>query len=298
MIENRNAPIQFIPVKQIQILNPRQRGKHKFARIVTNIDRIGLKKPITVGHAPPLNGEPSYYLGCGQGRLEAYIALGEELIPAIVTDLSREQLTEISLIENIARRHPTTIELVRKIKELKDAGYSVPEVARKIDLEVSYVRGILLLLTKGEEKLLQAVEKGQIPVNVAMTIATSDDKSIQRALTEAYESHDLRGKALLRARRIIENRRSRGKGLRGGKRSPPSTPVTVDNLLKTYQQETVRQKLVVQKAKMTETRLLFVLSALRQLVKDEHFVTLLRAEHLDTMPQYLADQLRPQEDAA
>lgn len=298
MIDNHDVRIQFIPIKQIQVLNPRQRGKHKFAKIVTNIDRLGLKKPITVGPAPSQDGEQSYYLGCGQGRLEAYIALGEELIPAIVTNLSREQLIEMSLIENIARRNPTTIELVRKIKDLKEQGYNLAETARKIDLEVPYVRGILLLLTRGEEKLLQAVEKGQIPVNIAMTIATSDDKSIQRALTEAYESHDLRGKALLRARRLIENRRSRGKGLRSGKRSAPADPVTVDSLLKTYQQETVRQKMGVQKAKLTETRLLFVLSALRQLVKDEHFVTLLRAESLDTMPQYLAEQLRPQEDAA
>lgn len=299
MNEKQNEQIQFIPIKQIQILNPRQRGKHKFAKIVTNIDRLGLKKPITVGIAPPQDGEPSYYLGCGQGRLEAYISLGEVLIPAIVRrDLTREELIEMSLIENIARRNPTTIELVQKVKELKEQGYSLAEAARKIDLEVSYVRGILLLLTKGEEKLLQAVEKGQIPVNVAMTIATSDDKSIQRALTEAYESHDLRGKALLRARRLIENRRSRGKGLRNGKRSAPADPVTVDSLLKAYQQETLRQKLVVQKAKLTETRLLFVLSALRQLVKDEHFVTLLRAENLDTMPQYLVDQLRPQGEAA
>lgn len=298
MTEKQDAQIQFIPIKQIQILNPRQRGKHKFAQIVTNIDRLGLKKPITVGIAEPRDGEPSYYLGCGQGRLEAYIALGEETIPAIVIQASREELFVMSMVENIARRNPTSIELVREIGDLKEKGYSFAEIARKIDLETSYVRGILQLLAKGEEKLLRAVEKGQIPVNVAMTIASSDDKSIQRALTEAYESHDLRGKALLRARRLIENRRSRGKRLRNGQRSAPASPVTVDSLLRTYQQETVRQKLVVQKAKMTETRLLFVLSALRQLVKDEHFVTLLRAESLDTMPQYLAEQIRKQEDAA
>jgi ParB family chromosome partitioning protein len=298
MNDENKAQIRFIPIKQIQILNPRQRGKHKFAQIVANIDRLGLKKPITVGPAESRDGEPSYYLGCGQGRLEAYIALGEETIPAIIIDATREQLLLMSMAENIARRKPSTIELVREIGKLKEQGYSYADIARKIDLETSYVRGILHLLAKGEEKLLQAVEKGQIPLNIAMTIASSDDKSIQRALTEAYENHDLRGKALLRARRLVENRRSRGKKLRSGKRAVPADPLTVDDLIKTYQRETVRQKLVVQKAKMTETRLLFVVSALRQLAKDEHFVTLLRAEGLDTMPQYLAEQIRQQGDAA
>ena len=291
-----NAPhesrIQYIPIKQIQILNPRQRGKHKFTQIMTNIDKLGLKKPITVGPAEPRDGEPSYYLGCGQGRLEAYIALGEEEIPAIVIQASREQLLLMSMAENIARRNPSTVELVREVGKLKEQGYSFAEIARKIDLEASYVRGILQLLAKGEEKLLQAVEKGQIPISIAMTIASSDDKSIQRALTEAYESHDLRGKSLLRARRLIENRRNRGKQLRSGKRAAPADPVSVDSLLKTYQKETVRQKLVVQKAKIVETRLLFVVAALKQLVRDEHFFTLLRAEGVDSMPQFLADQIR------
>lgn len=46
---------------------------------------------------------------------------------------------------------------------------------------------------------------------------------------------------------------------------------------------------------MCETRLLFATSAVRQLFRDEHFVTLLRAEGLDSLPQYLADQIRDQE---
>jgi ParB family chromosome partitioning protein len=49
--------------------------------------------------------------------------------------------------------------------------------------------------------------------------------------------------------------------------------------------------MVVQKAKICETRLLFAVSALKQLIKDDHFVTLLRAEGLDSLPQYLGEQI-------
>lgn len=44
---------------------------------------------------------------------------------------------------------------------------------------------------------------------------------------------------------------------------------------------------LVKKAQVTQTRLLFVVEALKTLRADEHFVTLLRAEKLDGMPKDL-----------
>ena len=51
-------------------------------------------------------------------------------------------------------------------------------------------------------------------------------------------------------------------------------PVSTEALLKTFQQETMRQKTVIQKSKICETRLLFAVAAIKQLFQDEHFVTL------------------------
>jgi ParB family chromosome partitioning protein len=288
--------VRMIPVSQINVVNPRERGKKKFAKIVANIAKLGLKKPITVSHVAGKNGDARYDLVCGQGRLEAYLELGQTEIPAIVVAASREDLLLMGLAENLARRKHTTVELVREISSLKERGYTHSEIARKTDLDVTYIRGILQLLAKGEERLLQAVEKGQLPVSIAMTIVTSDDKAVQRALQEAYERNDLRGKALLRARRLIESRRAKGKKPRGGARKPPEKPVSADELLKAFQAETMKQKMVVQKAKICETRLLFAVSALRQLFQEDHFVTLLRAERLDSLPQFLAQQITQSEE--
>lgn len=294
MTSRFDPKVRMIPVRQINILNPRERGKKKFAQIVENIAKLGLKKPITVSHVSGSNGDARYDLVCGQGRLEAYIELGQSEIPAIVVDGTKEDLLLMSLAENLARRKHSTVELVREISSLKERGYNHTEIARKTDLDVTYVRGILQLLAKGEEKLLQAVEKRQLPVSIAITIATADDKSVQRALQEAYERNDLRGKSLLRARRLIENRRSKGKKARGGNRAATDRAVSTNGLLKTFQNETVKQKMVVQKAKICENRLIFAVSAIRQLFEDDHFVTLLRAEGLDTLPQYLAEQIEGQ----
>jgi len=197
----------------------------------------------------------------------------------------------ISLIENLARRNRTTMEHVKEIGKMRENGDSPAEIAGKTGLVVSYVNGFLKLLAKGEERLLGAVEKGQIPISVAVTIAGSNDAGVQRALAEAYEKKELRGKALLTVRRLVEERRSRGKELHRGVRSRSNGEVSSEQLLKVYRDETNRQKAIVQKAKLCETKLVFTVSAMKQLFEDGNFTTLLRAEALDSLPQYLAAQI-------
>lgn len=291
MSKYRDGEIRMIPLSHITIVNPRERGKRKFKQIVDNIACVGLKKPITVTPKESANGHEEYYLVCGQGRYEAYEILGEAEIPALVVQVSKEKLLLMSLVENLARRQPSSVELMRDICDMRDRGDSFNEIAAKTDLDASYVRGMVKLLKQGEERLVQAVEKGKIPVSVAVTIATSEDHEVQKALTEAYEKNTLRGKRLLAARRLVEQRKTDGKGIRTGLRKHDTSAVSSQKLLRTYQQETARQRLVIQKARLCETRLVFVVSALKQLFADENFITLLRAESLDTLPSYLSTQI-------
>ena len=293
---NDSAPVvQMIPVNQINILNPRSRNKFVFQSIVTNISSLGLKKPITVAHrGEPADGK-AYDLVCGQGRLEAFVALGQTEIPAIVIDAAREECFLMSLVENIARRQHSPLELLREISNLKARGYKASQIAKKIDLAISYVVGILNLLTHGEERLLCAVEKGRIPLSVAMQIADADEAGIQQALCAAYEDKTLRGRKLLTVRRIIELRKAKGKRLTQGTHPKGDRPPSAEALVRAYRQEADRQKLLVRKAQLTENRLLFVVSALRKLLGDENFVTLLRAEGLDSLPAYLAEKIQEKE---
>jgi ParB family chromosome partitioning protein len=48
---------------------------------------------------------------------------------------------------------------------------------------------------------------------------------------------------------------------------------------------------MVKKAEITQQRLLFVVGAMRELLADEHFTTLLRAEGLDSLPKYLVERV-------
>jgi hypothetical protein len=57
------------------------------------------------------------------------------------------------------------------------------------------------------------------------------------------------------------------------------------------EKETERQKLLIKRASLARSRLLFVSNALKRLLTDDHFMALLRAEGLDTLPRALAERM-------
>jgi ParB family transcriptional regulator, chromosome partitioning protein len=209
--------IRMVPVDDITVLNPRVRNKRIFQELVNSIAHLGLKKPITVSQRP---GKPRYDLVCGQGRLEAFIALGQSAIPAIVVDVAEEDCFVMSLVENLARRHPGSLELMREIGALKERGYNNAEIAAKTDFTPDYIAAICYLLEHGEERLLIAVERGVMPANIAMEIARAPDGDVQRALAEAYENKLLPGNQVLAIRRIILQRSQRRKKPHRGREVP------------------------------------------------------------------------------
>jgi len=282
----------MVPVDRVDVLNPRERNAKVFEKIVGNIKTIGLKKPISVTPRPGPDGEERYLLVCGEGRLNAFRALGEKTIPALVVMVSDDDAFIMSLAENIARRQCRPLELLSGIQALRDQGYDKATIAAKTGLTPEYVHGILTLLKHGEERLLVAVEQGRIPLTSALAIvgAGEDDKAVQAALQNAYESGDLRGKQLLEARRVLERRQVLGRSARR-RASRKVTDVTTSSLVRTYQKEVERQRAMVRKAEFTQQRLMFVVGALRDLFSDENFVNLLRAEGLDTLPKYLAERV-------
>lgn len=290
MKRNYEQGVQSVPISQIRVLNPRSRSKLKFQEMVTNIAQIGLKRPITVSPRAEEDGQTYYATGCGEGRLKAFDALGQSEIPALVIDATDEELLLISLTENLARRHCAGVEQMWEILHLKERGYKTAEIARKVGLDSTYVAGILRLLKNGEERLVQAVVKRQMPLRLAITVAAEDDEKIQRALQEAYENKSLRGSQLLVVRKVISQRKSGGKGIRKGSVRTNGKP-TSNDLVRVYRKEASRQRTVITKAKLCETRLIFANSAIKELFEDEDFVTLLRAEALDTLPKYLTEQL-------
>ena len=81
-----------------------------------------------------------------------------------MVDVDEEDCFVMSLVENLARRQHTTLELVSEIGALKQRGYSIQEIATKTDFSPEYIYAICYLLETGEERLINGVERGIIPI--------------------------------------------------------------------------------------------------------------------------------------
>lgn len=288
----RDQTIEMIPIARISVLNPRSRNKRTHREIVDNIEAVGLKRPITVSqHSGP--GPVRYDLVCGEGRLEAFRMLGESEIPAIVIDAQESDCFVMSLVENVARRQHRPIDIMHEVGSLHTRGYSDTEIARKIGVTPSWVNMIVTLLDHGEERLVAAVETGLIPVSFAVDIARADHSEVQNVLMDAYAAGKIKGKKLGTVRRMLDQRMRQRKTVRDnglGLRNPPRR-VTAADLMRLYQREAERQRLLVKKSDYTQAKLLFIVEALKDLLSDDGFNTLLRAERLDTMPRALTARI-------
>ena len=288
-VPSHTQNIQSVPLAQIRVLNPRTRNKRQHREIIDNIDAIGLKRPITVSRRIS-EDEIRYDLICGEGRLEAFRMLGEAEIPAIVIDAPENDCLVMSLVENIARRQHRPLDIMQEIGGLHNRGYTDIEIAKKIGCTASWINMILVLLDRGEERLVSAVETGVIPLSLAVDIAKAESDEAQNILIEAYTAGKLKGKKLTTIRKILDQRINRSKALRESTlgRKTPSRHITVADLVRVYQREAEKQRIFVKKSDFAQAKLLFIVEALKDLFNNDGFNTLLRAEGLETMPQALA----------
>lgn len=284
--------IEMISISAITPINPRSRNKKQHSEIVENIDAIGLKRPITVSPRQDLEGV-RYDLVCGEGRLEAFKLLGATEIPAVVIEANENDCLVMSLVENIARRKHRPIDLVQEIGSLSKRGYTDKQIADKTGISPSYANMLTKLLEDGEERLVSAVESGLIPLSLALDIARSETAEVQNMLMDAYQNGKIKGKKLASIRRLLDQRERRRRkmpdsgfgSVRGARRI---TPV---DLMKVYQREAEKQRLLIKKSDFAQRKLLFIVEALKDLISEASFIDVLQSEGLETMPRALASRI-------
>ncbi|NKJ44831.1 plasmid partitioning protein RepB C-terminal domain-containing protein [Novosphingobium sp. SG720] len=289
MSQETGQTVAFIAIDSITVVNPRSRPKRSFKEMVDSIASVGLKKPITVTRSRDQGA--GYDLVCGQGRLEAFRLLGEKTIPAFVVDLDPQESLIASLVENFARRQLRGVDLLHDIGAMKQRGHTEAEITRMTGLSSEYVKGIIHLLEKGEQRLLQSVEAGIVPVAVAVQIADADDIGVQEALQQAYERNELRGKRLLAAKRLVDRRAKYGNALVSNLTRKPK--ISSMSLVRAYEQDTERKRMLIRKAEATKARLLLITAAMREMMRDEALVEIMQQEGLATMPKVLSDRVFP-----
>ncbi|WP_175948129.1 plasmid partitioning protein RepB C-terminal domain-containing protein [Burkholderia pyrrocinia] len=287
-MNSESGQVVMIPVNAIVVVNPRIRNKKTHREITENIQRVGLKRPIEVRR---MAGEPDKYaLVCGQGRLESFKVLGQTEIPAIVLDVDEDTGLIMSVVENVARRNPLASEMLAQVDTLRKKGYSDAEIGKKVGYTASWVNMVGTLLERGEKRLLAAAEAGHIPLHLAIDISRASDSEAQNLLLDAVNSGEIKGRKVAAIRRILEQRSRIGKGTNEqAGRAVKRKKLSPDDLMRLYQRDADRHKLIQLKAERVSTSLLVINEIFKDLFADRDFVGLVKAEGLVTVPQPLAD---------
>jgi len=272
---------EMIPIDKIRVINSRTRDEDQFALNVQSIETNGQLKDIRVNNKFVAK-DGFYELICGEGRLIAQKRLGKTHIRAEVITCTRKQAYLESLVENLARSRPGTMEFARELKHLHDEGWNYEQIAKVACRSEEYVRQYIRLVENGEERLIQGVEHNVFPISFAILVAQTDDASIQNVLMDAFDQGIVNSQNFARARAIITARTDHRKR-RGSRGAAPE--YTVASLTNDIVNTTQAKDSFVREAQSKEGRLFMLLDSLTALWQDEPLMEMLRAEGLGERPQ-------------
>jgi ParB family chromosome partitioning protein len=272
---------EMISIDKIKVINSRTRDEAQFALNVQSIEAIGQMKDIRVNDKF-LAKDGHYELICGEGRLIAQQRLGKTHIRAEVITCTRKQAYLESLVENLARSRPGTIEFARELKNLHDEGWTYEQIAKIACHTAEYIKQYIHLVENGEERLIQGVEQGIFSISFAILVAQADDAGIQNVLMDAFDQGIVNSQNFARARAIINARMDhrKKKGSRGGMENYTVAALTTDIANATQAKESY-----VREAQGKETRLFILLDGIAALWQDAALIDLLKTEGLSQRPE-------------
>jgi ParB family chromosome partitioning protein len=200
------------------------------------------------------------------------------------------------------RCNHASLDLVREFRVLRDRGYSAVQAADKSNYcSKSYRFRIFNLLEHGDPRLIEDVEQGRIPLTVATHIARVANLDLQIIFADGYKAGTVSGTQINTMRQIIDQHES--EKLTPSIHSASATlkrsrTVAADALIRHFRNETDKQRLVVKKAKLARSRLVFIVGALKKLFYEDPFVALMGAEGIRTMPTWLVERINDQANDA
>jgi ParB family chromosome partitioning protein len=277
----RSRRYESIPVAQIKVINSRDREQEQFDMNVESINKVGLLKPVRVNDKF-LERTGMYELICGEGRLTAHQKLGHATITAEIVTCSRKEAYLQSLVENIARTKPDSMDFAREIKRLYDEGWSFEQLARITCRSTHYVRDYIRLVEQGEQRLIRGVEQNVFPIKFAIQVASTDDAQLQNVLMDAFDAGLVTTHNFAQARKIITARARDPKSRNAAK-------YTVTQLRHDIEDATRTKSSYVREAKTKENRFMALLTGINILWKDEGFQRIHREEKLPDRPELAGD---------
>ena len=150
----------MISITDIQ-KNPYQPRKEfdgeKLHELAQSIKENGVIQPIIVRQSPVIG----YEILAGERRYRASRLAGLTSIPAVVKQLSDQEMMVQSIIENLQRENLNPIEEARAYESLVEKGFTHAEIADKMGKSRPYISNSIRLLSLPEQ-ILSEVENGKL----------------------------------------------------------------------------------------------------------------------------------------
>ena len=150
----------MISITDIQ-KNPYQPRKEfdreKLDELAQSIKENGVIQPIIVRQSPVIG----YEILAGERRYRASLLAGLRSIPAVVKQLSDQEMMVQSIIENLQRENLNPIEEARAYESLVEKGFTHAEIADKMGKSRPYISNSIRLLSLPEQ-ILSEVENGKL----------------------------------------------------------------------------------------------------------------------------------------
>lgn len=169
-----NDKIIEIPLEEIK-KNPYQPrtyfNEEKLNELKDSIEKNGLLQPIVVKKA--IKG---YYIIAGERRYRAFELLGKKEIPAIIKEMTDEEMMVFAVLENLQREDLSALEESESYKNLMDkVSLTQEELANKLGKSRPYIANSLRLLKLPTEIKIK-LEQGLISAAHARTLLSLKTK--------------------------------------------------------------------------------------------------------------------------
>ena len=172
---NNDDSVQFIALELIRP-NPYQPRKtfeeERLNDLASSIQQHGILQPIVLRQTVQ-----GYYIVVGERRFRASQLAGLTEVPAIIKELSDEDMMELAIIENLQREDLNAIEEAESYKKMMtDLNITQQEVARRLGKSRPYIANMLRLLQLPKD-VAQMVQHGALSSAHGRTLLTLKDAS-------------------------------------------------------------------------------------------------------------------------
>ena len=172
---NNDDSVQFIALELIRP-NPYQPRKtfeeERLNDLASSIQQHGILQPIVLRQTVQ-----GYYIVVGERQFRASQLAGFTEVPAIIKELSDEDMMELAIIENLQREDLNAIEEAESYKKMMtDLNITQQEVARRLGKSRPYIANMLRLLQL-PKNVAQMVQHGALSSAHGRTLLTLKDAS-------------------------------------------------------------------------------------------------------------------------